>query len=313
MSTSHNAAEYLFRSSNAGLESFQLSQLARSANLRKELLRIVNDIVRSEAQARAARWLRDSRSENNNPREIPAPLFVPLEGSAESEASPRGLVWGPETWSEAPPAAAGSSEVQNALGFDSLPLSEEVAGSLHPPKSPCRQLQLFSPPSGDGEGVCAGRTANFSPYPQCAASVKGHSPTVFDFCGESPRQRLLNAAGDFAKAVSPMLRLVRFAKLNRLSLASAHLPHNCTNAARDMKVVVFPISGGNVVPSATRITSCGSIGSENRLNRKSIAIFRRSLRKSSPATIAFPFLARCPALDLLDPVPANDSARPRRA
>ncbi|HUO34947.1 MAG TPA: hypothetical protein VMU43_08135 [Candidatus Acidoferrum sp.] len=53
--------EYLQKTSDDGLESFQLARLDRTANLRKELTQMVMDMVDSEVEARLARWFLDRR------------------------------------------------------------------------------------------------------------------------------------------------------------------------------------------------------------------------------------------------------------
>lgn len=61
MRTLRTSVAYLQQTSDAGLESFQLARLDRTANLRKELTQVVNEMVDSEVEARLARWLLDRR------------------------------------------------------------------------------------------------------------------------------------------------------------------------------------------------------------------------------------------------------------
>jgi len=61
MRTQRTTVEYLQQTSDAGLESFQLARLDRTANLRKELTQMVTEMVDSEVEARLARWLLDRR------------------------------------------------------------------------------------------------------------------------------------------------------------------------------------------------------------------------------------------------------------
>ncbi|MGH9692345.1 MAG: hypothetical protein ACRD4C_14915 [Candidatus Acidiferrales bacterium] len=61
MSDTHPPLDYLTTSSKATLESFELSRLARSANLRKELRQILEEWVDAEVDARMARCILDCR------------------------------------------------------------------------------------------------------------------------------------------------------------------------------------------------------------------------------------------------------------
>ncbi len=53
--------EYLLTSSEAALETFELSRLNKSANLRKELRDVVEEWIEAEIQSRLARWILDCR------------------------------------------------------------------------------------------------------------------------------------------------------------------------------------------------------------------------------------------------------------
>ncbi len=61
MASAQPPLEYLISSSDAGLQSFELSRLAQVANLRKELRAILDEFVEAEIQARIARWILEGR------------------------------------------------------------------------------------------------------------------------------------------------------------------------------------------------------------------------------------------------------------
>jgi hypothetical protein len=311
MSTTHSAVEYLFHSSNAGLESFQLSRLAHSADLRKELLRIVNDIVRSEAEARAALWLRDPRSADDATRETPANSFLPHERSDMNAPATRGPVSWAEARSEALPPAGKHEQAHNEFASDSFSPRDTVVESVEQPDSSCRQLRLFS--CDDDAG--ADNPTNFDGGPGCNPPAERQFIAAHKFPGKPSLSGLLNAAGNIVKAVDPMPRLVRSAKLNRFSVASPRSCCNRANGARKIKVVVFPISGGNSIASGTKVISRALPGGEISLDRKPVSIFPRTLRNNAPVTLGSPFafVDYCLAVDSLESLSTDTRALARRA
>jgi|GEM_PF-4643271 len=62
--------QYLITSSQAGLESFVLSRQGQVANLRREVLEVVEEWIEAETQSRAARWILECRR-SQNAYEIP--------------------------------------------------------------------------------------------------------------------------------------------------------------------------------------------------------------------------------------------------
>jgi hypothetical protein len=67
--------EYLITSSQASLESFELSRLNAVANLRKELRQIVDEWIEAEIEARMARWILERRRLETAGRQPPAPAL----------------------------------------------------------------------------------------------------------------------------------------------------------------------------------------------------------------------------------------------
>lgn len=311
MSTTHGAAEYLFRSSNAGLESFQLSRLARSAGLRKELLRIVNDIVRSEAEARAARWLRDSRSADNVTCEIPADSLVPLEKSPQNEAATRRLVPWAEPRAEALLPADKLNDAQTVFLSDSFSTRDTVVESVDSRESFGCQLRLFA----CGDGAVADNLKQLEGGSDSEAPAERLFVPAHRVSSKSFPPGLLNVAGNVEKAVDPLRRLVRAAKLNRFSVASPRSFCNRTNETSKMNVVAFPISGGNADGSSTNFVLHASPAGPICLDLKPAPIFPRSLRKDSAVTLGSPFalLARSFAVDSRGALPAHAQANARRA
>jgi hypothetical protein len=70
--------EYLVTASQASLEAFELAQLNRSANLRKELRDILDEWLQTEVDARVSRWILDCRrAQNDDASSLPAPPREP--------------------------------------------------------------------------------------------------------------------------------------------------------------------------------------------------------------------------------------------
>jgi hypothetical protein len=68
MSDTQPPLEYLVESSQASLESFELSRLNRASNLRKELCQVADEWVQAEVSFRLARWILDrKRAETFSP------------------------------------------------------------------------------------------------------------------------------------------------------------------------------------------------------------------------------------------------------
>jgi hypothetical protein len=57
--------QYLITSSQAGLESFVLSRQGQVANLRREVLQVVEEWIEAETQSRTARWILECRRAQN--------------------------------------------------------------------------------------------------------------------------------------------------------------------------------------------------------------------------------------------------------
>lgn len=311
MSTSHNTAEYLLRSSNAGLESFQLSHLARSANLRKDLLRIVNDIVRSEAQARAAHWLRGSRSAGNAPSETSAEMFPALDGDSGIEAASHVAISLAETRSEALPAAGKQSEPQSAPASDSFSRCLNMTEPIEPSQLAWGQLQLFS----CSTPLAMDNLTHFDDGSESKPPAERQllvAPKISDL---PARRDLLDAAGIRGNALGSILRLTRFKELNRLSLNWPKPPRDSPNDARKMNVVIFPISAGNEASSGTNVVSRATRSGAMRFGRKSASLFRRPLRKKPADVSRTPLLfpTRCPPVNSFDFVPVETHVCARRA
>lgn len=65
--------EYLVTASQASLEAFELAQLNRSANLRKELRDILDEWLQTEVDARVSRWILECRrAQNDDASPLPA-------------------------------------------------------------------------------------------------------------------------------------------------------------------------------------------------------------------------------------------------
>lgn len=80
--------EYLVTSSEAALETFELSRLNRSANLRKELRDVVEEWIEAEIQSRLARWILDCRR-TQAARSDADPSGAPANLSAKTVAANR--------------------------------------------------------------------------------------------------------------------------------------------------------------------------------------------------------------------------------
>jgi hypothetical protein len=72
--------EYLVTASQASLEAFELAQLNRSANLRKELRDILDEWLQTEIDARISRWILECRRAQNYDAtpSLPAPPREPV-------------------------------------------------------------------------------------------------------------------------------------------------------------------------------------------------------------------------------------------
>ena len=71
--------EYLVTASQASLEAFELAQLNRSANLRKELRDILDEWLQTEVDARVSRWILECRrAQNDDASSLPAPPRGPV-------------------------------------------------------------------------------------------------------------------------------------------------------------------------------------------------------------------------------------------
>ncbi len=71
--------EYLVTASQASLEAFELAQLNRSANLRKELRDILDEWLQTEVDARVSRWILECRrAQNDDASPLPAAPRKPL-------------------------------------------------------------------------------------------------------------------------------------------------------------------------------------------------------------------------------------------
>jgi len=60
--------EFLLSASRSSLQSFELSRLARAANLRKEISTLLDQWMEENASAMLARWLMEQRE---HPRQVP--------------------------------------------------------------------------------------------------------------------------------------------------------------------------------------------------------------------------------------------------
>lgn len=67
------AWEFLHHASIPSLESFELSRLNHSANLRKEVAALLEQWIEEMAEARMARWIREHR---NLPQRQPRPVDI---------------------------------------------------------------------------------------------------------------------------------------------------------------------------------------------------------------------------------------------
>jgi hypothetical protein len=71
--------EYLVTASQTSLEAFELAQLNRSANLRKELRDILDEWLQTEVDARVSRWILDCRrAQHDDASPLPAPPREPV-------------------------------------------------------------------------------------------------------------------------------------------------------------------------------------------------------------------------------------------
>lgn len=63
MSTELQSTDFLLVCSEASLGDFELARLNRTANLRKQMRALESEMLRLEAEALLARWLREHRGE----------------------------------------------------------------------------------------------------------------------------------------------------------------------------------------------------------------------------------------------------------
>jgi hypothetical protein len=78
--------EYLVTSSQAALETFELSRLNKSANLRKELRDVVEEWIEAEIQSRLARWILECRRTQDAASDMGlSELSAPLPVRARAE------------------------------------------------------------------------------------------------------------------------------------------------------------------------------------------------------------------------------------
>jgi len=94
--------EYLAACSTMALESYELSRLNQASNLRKEFRDVIEQWIQSEADARLARWILESKRAqpaDANPSASPPDRFAPLPAralppaaneTAKTEAQPGG-------------------------------------------------------------------------------------------------------------------------------------------------------------------------------------------------------------------------------
>ncbi|HKV27163.1 MAG TPA: hypothetical protein VJN90_02660 [Candidatus Acidoferrales bacterium] len=93
MKTTKPMLDYLATCSQTSLESFQLARLNDLANLRKQMIEIIDDWVESDIQARIAEWMLLRRRRQAAPRptpqsvrrmrskQVPLPLIPALDHS----------------------------------------------------------------------------------------------------------------------------------------------------------------------------------------------------------------------------------------
>lgn len=71
--------EYLVNASQSSLEAFELAQLNRSANLRKELRDILDEWLQTEVDVRVSRWILECRrAQNDDAGPLPMPPREPV-------------------------------------------------------------------------------------------------------------------------------------------------------------------------------------------------------------------------------------------
>lgn len=77
--------EFLLSASRNSLQSYELSRLAHVANLRKEAVALLDQMIEENSAAMLARWLMEQREREVNPP--PAPAHASSAASAGKTAS----------------------------------------------------------------------------------------------------------------------------------------------------------------------------------------------------------------------------------
>lgn len=277
MSTTRNSIEYLLRSSDAALESFQLAQLTRSANLRKDLLQVVNDIVTSEAEARAARWLRDGR---RNLKWTPVDLRESILASGKVPAhgfSLSGLPSGEELRANALTAGRSHDTTSGALPIDSPDSWMENLAPVETELSSRAQLDLFS----CDEGVRNTAPSSFAriAIPQ-SEKLSGNALEVVDGSAQSRAVWAPNSIDGGRRLVS---RLPRAAKLMRHFLASSSLARQSLNDNGKVEILVLPVSRWNATAFCKNVGSCSPDATARNSVSKTVSICDRGCRNNGKA------------------------------
>lgn len=159
MADASSPLQYLTASSTQSLEAFELTRLNCAANLRKQLIQLIEDWIRSEVEAYIARWMIDRRraaeADAGAPHSLdPAP--VPQLSLDLSE------VFGRDSLAASLRDSLGQDVGALGLSLEAPPLPQSLAPAL-PAQA---DLPLFpeanalcSPTPSDSDEACANRSA----------------------------------------------------------------------------------------------------------------------------------------------------------
>jgi hypothetical protein len=156
--------EYLVTSSQTSLEAFELTRLNRAANLRKELREILEEWLKTEVDARLARWILECRRAQNGESDSLAP--TPPEPSRIGQMALSFL-----------PEQAGSQDVSFQIDVPHVPQKVSAGG-----RAPCARSRsrndrnpMSAPMKSKDASVCLRLFEQFLARP--AESIDGPAET----------------------------------------------------------------------------------------------------------------------------------------
>lgn len=128
--------EYLITSSDASLDSFQLSRLNHASNLRKHIRQVIEQVIQAEAEARFAAWLLRCRRDETTLAAL-ASFAAPSSCQLTQMEIPFASPGGGAAYAKLPPHDAplpAEPRLTNRLGIG-LPVEDHFSGNRPRPAS----------------------------------------------------------------------------------------------------------------------------------------------------------------------------------